>query len=108
MPPDFNELELLVTFEKLRNMGNKLNSLSLSHYGIWTDEDCRKLLDEMEDLHIQTKESIIEWYNENPNIEYLAKKFIETFIPNSPKTLEDMKNSMDWLIKGLKISGFIK
>ena len=108
MPPDFNELALLNTFKKLRDMGNKLNSLSLSHYGIWTDEDCRKLLGEMESLHHKTKESIIKWYNENPSVEYLSKKFIETFIPNSSKTLEEMQNSMGWLIKGLKISGFIK
>jgi len=107
MPPDFNETELLNTFKKLRNMGDKLNSLSLSHYGIWTDKDCRKLLSEMEVLHHKTKESIIKWYNENPAIEYLASKYIETFIPNSSKTLEQMENSMSWLIKGLKMSGFI-
>ncbi len=107
MPPDFNELALLNTFQKLRDMGNRLNSLSLSHYGIWTDEDCHKLLGEMEPLHHKTKESIIKWYNENPSVEYLSKKFIETFIPNSTKTLEQMENSMSWLIKGLKMSGFI-
>ena len=107
MPPDFNELALLDSFKKLRNMGDKLNSLSLSHYGIWTNEDCHKLLADMEPLHHKTKESIIKWYNENPAVEYLASKYIETFIPNSSKTLEQMENSMAWLIKGLKLSGFI-
>ena len=107
MPPDFNEFELLNTFKKLRDMENELNSLSLSHYGIWTNEDCHKLLADMEPLHHKTKESIIKWYNENPAVEYLASKYIETFIPNSTKTLEQMENSMAWLIKGLKISGFI-
>ena len=107
MPPDFNEIELLNTFKKLRNMGDKLNSLSLSHYGIWTNEDSHKLLADMEPLHHKTKESIIKWYNENPALEYLASKYIETFIPNSSKTLEQMENSMAWLIKGLKMSGYI-
>ncbi len=108
MPPDFNELALLNTFQKLRDIGNDINSLSLSHYGIWTDEDCQNLLNEMESLHHKTKESIIAWYNENPKIEYLATKYVETFIPNSSKTVEEMQNSMAWLIKGLKMSGFIK
>lgn len=108
MPPDFNELALLETFTKLRDMGNKLNSLSLSHYGIWTDEDCHKLLAEMEALHHKTKKSIINWYNENPDVELLATKYLETFIPNSSKTLDEMQNTMGWLIKGLKMSGFIQ
>jgi len=108
MPPDFNKLALLVTFQKLRDMKDKVNSLSLSHYGIWTNEDCRKLLGEMEEIHHKTKEAIIKWYNKNPSIEYLATKYIETFIPNSPTTLEQMQNSMAWLINGLKMSGFIK
>ena len=108
MPPDFNELALLATFTKLRDMEHELKSLSLSHYGIWTDEDCHKLLAEMESIHYKTKESIINWYNENPNVEILATKYIETFIPNSPITLDQMQNSMGWLIKGLKRSGFIK
>ena len=34
MPPDFNERELLKTFNKLRDMKNELNSISLAHFGV--------------------------------------------------------------------------
>ena len=88
MPPDFNELALLDTFQKLRDMKDKVISLSLSHYGIWKEEDCRMILSEMEEIHYITKNSIIKWYNENPTNEYLATKFIETFLPNSAITLK--------------------
>ena len=33
MPPDFNESELLKTFEKLRNLKGKINSISFAHFG---------------------------------------------------------------------------
>ncbi|MFX1340423.1 MAG: MBL fold metallo-hydrolase [Promethearchaeota archaeon] len=112
MPPEFNESEILKTFQKLRDMKEKLNSISLAHYGVWTDEDFERILNEMEELHFKPKDSIIKWYNENPSFEYIASKFHETFIPNSKMhTKENMiglELQIDWLLKGLKMSGFIK
>jgi glyoxylase-like metal-dependent hydrolase (beta-lactamase superfamily II) len=112
MPPDFNESALLKTFQKLRDMKDKLNSISLNHFGVWTDEDFNKILNEMEDLHIKTKESIIKWYNENSSLNYIASKYHETFIPNSTihtkENLIGLELIIEWLVNGLKISGFIK
>jgi len=112
MPPEFNEPEILKTFKKLRNMKDRLNSICLAHYGVWTDEDFERILNEMEELHHKPKDSIIKWYNENPSIKYIASNFHKTFIPNSKMhTKENMiglELQIEWLLKGLKMSGFIK
>lgn len=111
MPPDFHENALLATFQRLRNMKNKLNSISLAHFGVWTGEDCVNIIDNMEELHFNTKNSIIEWYKENPSFNYLALKFHEKFIPNSKIIklgyIEILEQQMKWLVEGLKKSGFI-
>ena len=62
MPPDFNEEELLKTYQRLRDMKEKLSSISLAHYGVWTDDDFENILKEMQEIHFKTKESIT--YNE--------------------------------------------
>ncbi|MFX0012713.1 MAG: MBL fold metallo-hydrolase, partial [Candidatus Hermodarchaeota archaeon] len=111
MPPDFHEDALLETFQRLRNMKNKLNSISLAHYGVWTGEDCLNIIDNMEEIHFNTKNSIIKWYKENPSFNYLALKFHEKFIPNSKIIKQGyigiLEQSMKWLVEGLKRSGFI-
>ncbi len=109
---DFNESELLKTFQKLRNLKEDLCSISLSHFGIWKDEDFDFVLNEMEDQHFKTKNTLIEWYNENPDIGYITLKYHETFTPNS--TIHTKENMLglelviSLLINGLKISGYIK
>jgi len=111
VPPDFHEAELLKTFKRLRNMKDELNSISLAHYGVWTDEDFKQIIDNMEELHFATKDSIIKWYKENPSYNYLALKFHETFIPKSKIIklgyIEVLERNMEWLVEGLKRSGFI-
>lgn len=112
MPPDFNEAELMKSFDKLRKLKVELNSISLNHFGVWTDEDFEKILNEMEEIHRTTKQAIIKWYKTNPSPEYIAEKYQETFIPNTTvHTKENIKGLevvMEWLVNGLKISGFIK
>lgn len=111
-PPDFNEVELLKTFQKLRNMKDDFNSISLAHFGVWKDEDVDKILDEMEEIHFKTKDAIIKWYNENPTPEYITAKYHETFIPNSKIHTKEkifaLQKMIEWQIIGLKTSGFIK
>ncbi len=111
MPPDFHESELLKTFQRLRNMKDELNSISLAHYGVWTDEDFKQIINSMEELHFATKNSIIKWYKENPSFNYLALKFHEKFIPKSKIIklgyIEVLERTMEWLVEGLKGSGFI-
>jgi glyoxylase-like metal-dependent hydrolase (beta-lactamase superfamily II) len=111
MPPDFHEPELLKTFQRLRNMKNELSSISLAHYGVWTEEDLEQIVNSMEELHFATKDSIIKWYKENPSYNYLALKFHEKFIPKSKIIkygyIEILERTMQWLVEGLKRSGFI-
>ena len=112
MPPDFNETELLKTFQKLRNLKDNLDSISLDHFGVWKDEDFDLVVNKMEDAHFKTKNAMIEWYNENNDIAYIASKYHEIFTPKS--TIHTKENMLglelviSWLIEGLKISGFIK
>ncbi len=112
MPPDFNEAELIKTIEKLRKMRKNLNSISLSHFGVWTDEDLDKIFNNMEEIHFKTKDAFIKWYNENPSAEYVTAKYQETFIPDSKiitiENIHGLQLMISWLIKGLKLSGFIK
>jgi glyoxylase-like metal-dependent hydrolase (beta-lactamase superfamily II) len=111
MPPDFHEAELLKTFQRLRNMKDELNSISLAHYGVWKNEDFNQIINNMEDLHFATKDSIIRWYKENPSYNSLALKFHEKFIPKSKIIklgyIEVLERQMEWLVEGLKRSGFI-
>ncbi|MFW9969028.1 MAG: MBL fold metallo-hydrolase [Candidatus Odinarchaeota archaeon] len=111
VPPDFHEPELLKTFQRLREMKDKLNSISLAHYGVWTELDCAEIINSMEELHFSTKDSIIKWYNENPSFNYIALRFHEKFIPNSKIIklgyIGVLERQMEWFVEGLKRSGFI-
>jgi len=111
MPPEFDESLLIQSFAKLRKLSNKLKTISLGHYGVYSDEDFKTIIDEMEPFYFKTKESLIKWYNENPSAEYLAMKYHETFIPNSTiytkENLLGLNLVMGWVIDGLKSSGFV-
>jgi glyoxylase-like metal-dependent hydrolase (beta-lactamase superfamily II) len=111
MPPEFNESELLKSFQKLRDMKDKLKSISLAHYGVWTDDDFDMILNEIEEVHFDTKNAIIQWYSENLSSREIALKYFETFIPNSKVVeyglLDNLERNIKWLIEGLKQSGFI-
>ncbi len=111
MPPDFHESELLKTFQRLRNMKNELNSISLAHYGVWTNDDFEQIINSMEELHFATKDSIIKWYKENPSFNYLALKFHETFTPKSKiiklGNIGFLERQMEFFVESLKRSGFI-
>jgi len=108
MPPDFHEEEILKTFNKLRNMKNKLDSISLAHFGVWKDNHFEQILNEMEDLYFKVKNSLIEWYNENPSIDDITSKYYKTFIPDSKHWSEKLFVFLvDMMINGLKLSGFI-
>ena len=110
-PPDHHELEQLKTFQKLKNMRNEYDSISLPHYGVWKDEDKDKILNEMEDLYNKSKEAFINWYKENPSIEEITLKYRDRFIPNSKVlTKENIMNNrffIKLLLESLKLSGFI-
>jgi hypothetical protein len=92
-------------------MKNRVNSISLAHYGVWTEDDCAQIINTMERLHFAMKSSIIKWYKENPSFNYLALKFHETFIPKSKilklGNIGFLENQMKLLVEGLKRSGFI-
>ncbi|HEC37474.1 MAG TPA: MBL fold metallo-hydrolase [bacterium] len=111
MPPEFDESELLKTFQKLRDMKDKLNSIALAHFGVWTEGDFEIFLNEMEDFHFKSKNSIIRWYNEKLSSREISLKYFETYIPNSKiieyGLLDGLEMNIKWLIEGLKRSGFI-
>ncbi|MFX1575216.1 MAG: MBL fold metallo-hydrolase [Promethearchaeota archaeon] len=109
MPPDFNEGELLKTFNKLRNMSDELNSLAIAHFGVWKDNHFEQILNEMEDLYFKVKNALIEWYNEDPSIESITSKYYRTFTPSSKFWNERLFVFLvDMMINGLKLSGMIK
>ena len=114
MPPDFSEPELLKTFQKLREMEDKLNSISLAHFGVMTENDFQKILEEMEGFYFKAKDSIIKWSKENPSVEYIASKYLETIVPfmlNSDMPMELLQQFaqmiVGWIIEALRISGLI-
>ena len=111
MPPDFNESELLKTFEKLRNLKGKINSISFAHFGAYINEDCDKIIDEMQDLYFNVKSSLIKWYNENPSIDYIIPLYFDKFTPNSKIESKEnpvlLKMVLGWAMEGMKKSRFI-
>ncbi|MCK4287344.1 MAG: MBL fold metallo-hydrolase [Candidatus Lokiarchaeota archaeon] len=112
MPPDFHEKDLLKSFNKLRNMKDRLSSISLAHFGVWKDDDFFGTLNKMEAFHFDTKESIIKWYDENPSLKYITLKYHEKFTPDSKVHTKDnirgLELLIEWLIEGLKATGDIK
>ena len=110
--PHFDEKSLLKTYEKLDEMKNKLNSISLAHFGVYTGADFIELVDSVKEKYFKAKDSIIKWYSENLDIDYVTEKYQENIIPNSkifPKeNLGGIHWFMDQHIKTLKAVGFIK
>ena len=105
MPPEFNEKELLKSFEKLRKMKNDLNSISLGHFGVWTNTDYEQIVDQMESLYFDVKESIIQWHNEDSSVELITDKYIEKFMPDSKFwNAQVMKVLIEWTIEGLGLN----
>ena len=109
VPPDFRESEIVKTFKKLRSLKEDLNSICLAHFGVWKDEDFLRILDEMEKLHFDAKESIIKWYGENPSLEYITAKYHDKFTPDSTvhtkENIHGLELVIEWLIQGLKATG---
>jgi glyoxylase-like metal-dependent hydrolase (beta-lactamase superfamily II) len=109
MPPQFNEDEILKTFNKLRGIKDELDSISLAHFGVWKDMHFQQVLNEMEDLYFKVKNSLIEWYNEDPSIESITEKYCKTLIPNSKFWNEKLFVFLiRMMIDGLKLSGYIE
>lgn len=104
--PDFNEEQLLKTYDKLRDIKD-LNSISLGHFGVWEGQDCNKILNEMEELYFKTKNSLIKWYNENNSLDDIALKYHETFIPNSKENIMVLKWLIEMSLDCLKAIGYI-
>jgi len=108
MPPDFHEKDLLNSFNKLRNMKDRLSSISLAHFGMWKDTHFEQILNEMEDIYFKVKKYLIEWYNENPSIDVITSKYCRTLMPNSKFWDEKIfEFIVGMMINGLKISGYI-
>jgi glyoxylase-like metal-dependent hydrolase (beta-lactamase superfamily II) len=111
-PPDFHESEQLKAYQKLKNIRDEYDSISLPHFGTWKDDGMDKLLNEMEDLYFKSKEAFMEWYKEKHSIEDITLKYHDTFIPNSKivtkENIMGFKLFIGWLIDSLKISGFIE
>ena len=112
VPPDFNESEYLHTLDKLRSMKDKLDSISLGHFGVWKDDDFNNIVEYVKEFHLNAKESIIAWYNENPSLNYVALKYHEKFIPESKihtrENIHGLELEINWFIDGLKAMGAIK
>ncbi|MFX1340424.1 MAG: MBL fold metallo-hydrolase [Promethearchaeota archaeon] len=112
VPPDFDEFEYLKTLEKLKNMKDALNSISLSHFGVWTDEEFINIVENTKEFHLNVKDSIIKWYNEKPSLNYIALQYHEKFIPESKihtrENIHGLEFEIEWFIDGLKTMGVIK
>lgn len=111
-PPDFKEDALLSTFNKLRVLRHKLSSISLAHYGVWTGEDFHHIVDQMQPIHEQARDALIEWHASGLPLEEVTAKYREVFIPDSnffkAGNLYGLKMIIEWLLIGLKMAGMIK
>ncbi|MHA2391111.1 MAG: MBL fold metallo-hydrolase [Promethearchaeota archaeon] len=102
MPPDFHENELLKTFDKLRKKKGDFNSISLAHFGVWTEKDYELILNEVEDLYHAVKESILDWHKKDLPIDEIANLYVDKFMPDSKVwNAQLMKVLIEWMIAGL-------
>ncbi|MHA1669606.1 MAG: MBL fold metallo-hydrolase [Promethearchaeota archaeon] len=110
--PHFDEPSLLNSFEKLQGMKDQLESISLAHFGVYSGDDFHSLLNSIKDKYFNAKNSIIKWYNENPDANYITEKYQEYIIPNSKIFPKENLMGIHWNIvqhvKTLKAAGFIK
>ncbi len=110
--PHFDEQSLLNSFDKLQGMKDQLESISLAHFGVYSGDDFQSFLDGLKAKYFNVKDSIIKWYNENPNADYVTEKYQEHIIPNSKIFPKENLGGIHWLIvqniKALKATGFIK
>ncbi len=110
--PHFDEQSLLNSFDKLQGMKDQLESISLAHFGVYSGDNFQSFLDGLKAKYFYAKDSIIKWYNENPDADYVTEKYQENIIPNSKIFPKDNLMGIHWLIvqniKALKAAGFIK
>jgi len=109
--PHFDEQSLLNSFDKLQGMKDQLESISLAHFGVYSGDDFQSFLDGLKAKYLNVKDSIIKWYNENPDGDYVTEKYQEHIIPNSKIFPKENLGGIHWLIvqhiKTLKTKGFI-
>ncbi len=111
VPPDFNEDAYLKTLDRLADLKNEINSISLAHFGVWKAQDFHWIIDNVKKFHLEAKASIIKWHEENPSLEYITLKYHEKFIPHSKihtkENIHGLELVIEWLMKGLKMMGEI-
>ena len=110
--PHFDEQSLLNSFDKLQGMKDQLESISLAHFGVYSGDDFQSFLDGLKAKYFNAKDSIIKWYNENPDADYVTEKYQEYIIPNSKIFPKENLGGIHWIIvqhiKTLKAAGFIE
>lgn len=110
--PHFDENSLFKTYEKLNGMKDKLESISLAHFGVYTGVDFTNLVENVKEKYLTAKESLVKWYNENPDPLYVTKKYQENIIPDSKSLPKENLGGIQWFIEQhihcLKAAGFIK
>ena len=110
--PHFDENTIFKTYEKINGMKDQLDSISLAHFGVYTGPDFVNLVENVKEKYLHAKESIVKWYNENPDPLYVTQKYQENIIPNSKSLPKENLGGIEWFItqhiKCLKAAGFIK
>ena len=110
--PHFDEEALFKTYEKLKGIKDQFESISLAHFGVYTENDCKELVMNAKEKYLKAKNSIIKWCNENPDPEYVSRKYQENIIPNSETFTKENLGGILWFmeqhIQCLKAAGFIK
>ncbi len=96
--PHFDEQSLLNSFDKLQGMKDQLESISLAHFGVYSGDDFQSFLDGLKAKYFNAKDSIIKWYNENPDADYVTEKYQEHIIPNSKIFPKENLGGIHWLI----------
>ena len=110
--PHFDENTIFKTYKKINGMKDQLESISLAHFGVYTGSDFMNLVENVKEKYLTAKESIVKWYNENPDTLYVTQKYQENIIPNSKLLPKENLGGIEWFIKQhiqcLKAAGFIK
>ena len=97
--PNFKEEDLLKSYEKLRSLKKKIDSISFAHFGVYTGEDADNIIDNVEDMYFKAKNGIIKYYNEGLSIAEITEKYQENIIPQSKLFTKESIRGLEWNIE---------
>jgi glyoxylase-like metal-dependent hydrolase (beta-lactamase superfamily II) len=111
MPPYFNQEKLLKSFQKLKDLRSQIDSIAISHYGVYSGEDLDNIVNNLEPMYKKCRDVIIQAYKKNPSHDAMAEMYHNEILSKSDiftkEHLGAINLFMEWLSNGIKAGKLI-